>query len=91
MTRDELLARLAELRQARVGQVRVPHKPLHSQQGPDEIANVPDRPGGQFGQSAALSASGSTALAGLPSSRRSYQASDCQRSSVARSLGSGGS
>jgi putative restriction endonuclease len=28
MTRDELLARLAELRQARVGQVRVPHKPL---------------------------------------------------------------
>ena len=28
MTRDELLARLAQLRQARVGQVRVPHKPL---------------------------------------------------------------
>jgi putative restriction endonuclease len=28
MTRDELLARLAGLRQARVGQVRVPHKPL---------------------------------------------------------------
>jgi putative restriction endonuclease len=28
MTRDELLARLASLRQARVGQVRVPHKPL---------------------------------------------------------------
>src|SRR5512146_830504 len=28
MTRDELLARLARLRQARVGQVRVPHKPL---------------------------------------------------------------
>jgi putative restriction endonuclease len=28
MTRDELLARLAGLRQARVGAVRVPHKPL---------------------------------------------------------------
>jgi putative restriction endonuclease len=28
MTRDELLAQLARLRQARVGQVRVPHKPL---------------------------------------------------------------
>ena len=28
MTREELLARLASLRQARVGQVRVPHKPL---------------------------------------------------------------
>ena len=28
MTREELLARLARLRQARVGQVRVPHKPL---------------------------------------------------------------
>jgi putative restriction endonuclease len=28
MTRDALLARLAGLRQARVGQVRVPHKPL---------------------------------------------------------------
>jgi putative restriction endonuclease len=28
MTRDELLARLAGLRQARVGQIRVPHKPL---------------------------------------------------------------
>ena len=28
MTRDELLAQLAGLRQARVGQVRVPHKPL---------------------------------------------------------------
>jgi putative restriction endonuclease len=28
VTRDELLARLAGLRQARVGQVRVPHKPL---------------------------------------------------------------
>jgi hypothetical protein len=28
MTRDELLARLAGLCQARVGQVRVPHKPL---------------------------------------------------------------
>lgn len=28
MTREELLARLAGLRQARVGQVRVPHKPL---------------------------------------------------------------
>ena len=28
LTRDELLARLAGLRQARVGQVRVPHKPL---------------------------------------------------------------
>lgn len=28
MTRDELLARLAGLRQARVGSVRVPHKPL---------------------------------------------------------------
>ena len=28
MTRDELLARLAGLRQARVGQVRLPHKPL---------------------------------------------------------------
>jgi hypothetical protein len=28
MTRDELLARLTGLRQARVGQVRVPHKPL---------------------------------------------------------------
>jgi len=28
MIRDELLARLAGLRQARVGQVRVPHKPL---------------------------------------------------------------
>ena len=28
MTRDELLARLAGLRQARVGQVRAPHKPL---------------------------------------------------------------
>jgi putative restriction endonuclease len=28
MTRDELLVRLAGLRQARVGQVRVPHKPL---------------------------------------------------------------
>jgi hypothetical protein len=28
MTRDELLARLARLRQARVGQIRVPHKPL---------------------------------------------------------------
>src|SRR6516225_6236658 len=28
MTREELLARLAHLRQARVGQVRVPHKPL---------------------------------------------------------------
>jgi putative restriction endonuclease len=28
MTRDELMARLTGLRQARVGQVRVPHKPL---------------------------------------------------------------
>ena len=28
LTRDDLLARLARLRQARVGQVRVPHKPL---------------------------------------------------------------
>src|SRR5260370_42276742 len=28
MTREELLARLADLRQARVGKVRVPHKPL---------------------------------------------------------------
>ena len=28
MTRDELLAQLAGLRQARIGQVRVPHKPL---------------------------------------------------------------
>ena len=28
MTREELLARLASLRQARVGQIRVPHKPL---------------------------------------------------------------
>jgi putative restriction endonuclease len=28
MTRDELMARLAGLRQAQVGQVRVPHKPL---------------------------------------------------------------
>src|SRR5207247_1709107 len=28
VTREELLARLASLRQARVGQVRVPHKPL---------------------------------------------------------------
>ena len=28
MTREELLARLGGLRQARVGQVRVPHKPL---------------------------------------------------------------
>ena len=28
MTREELLAKLASLRQARVGQVRVPHKPL---------------------------------------------------------------
>jgi putative restriction endonuclease len=28
VTRDELLARLAGLRQARIGQVRVPHKPL---------------------------------------------------------------
>lgn len=28
MTRDELLARLLRLRQARVGQTRVPHKPL---------------------------------------------------------------
>jgi putative restriction endonuclease len=28
MTRETLLARLASLRQARVGQVRVPHKPL---------------------------------------------------------------
>jgi putative restriction endonuclease len=28
MTRDELLTRLAGLRQASVGQVRVPHKPL---------------------------------------------------------------
>jgi len=28
MTREELLARLGHLRQARVGQVRVPHKPL---------------------------------------------------------------
>ena len=28
MTRDELLARLAGLRQAHVGQVRVPHEPL---------------------------------------------------------------
>jgi putative restriction endonuclease len=28
LTRDELLAKLARLRQARVGQVRVPHKPL---------------------------------------------------------------
>jgi putative restriction endonuclease len=28
MTREELLARLANLRQARVGQIRVPHKPL---------------------------------------------------------------
>ena len=28
MTREELLARLRGLRQARVGQVRVPHKPL---------------------------------------------------------------
>ena len=28
MTRNELLARLPGLRQARVGQVRVPHKPL---------------------------------------------------------------
>jgi putative restriction endonuclease len=28
MTGDELLARLAGLRQARVGAVRVPHKPL---------------------------------------------------------------
>ena len=28
MTREELLARVASLRQARVGQVRVPHKPL---------------------------------------------------------------
>jgi hypothetical protein len=28
LTRDELLASLAGLRQARVGQVRVPHKPL---------------------------------------------------------------
>ena len=28
MTRDELLARLAGLRQARVGQIRMPHKPL---------------------------------------------------------------
>jgi len=28
MTRDELLAQLARLRQARVGQVRMPHKPL---------------------------------------------------------------
>jgi putative restriction endonuclease len=28
MTRDELLERLAGLRQARVGQIRVPHKPL---------------------------------------------------------------
>ena len=28
MTREELLARLAGLRQARVGQIRVPHKPL---------------------------------------------------------------
>jgi putative restriction endonuclease len=28
MTRDELLARLAGLRQARVGRIRVPHKPL---------------------------------------------------------------
>jgi putative restriction endonuclease len=27
VTRDELLARLAGLQQARVGQVRVPHKP----------------------------------------------------------------
>jgi hypothetical protein len=28
MTRDELLARLTGLRRARVGQIRVPHKPL---------------------------------------------------------------
>jgi putative restriction endonuclease len=28
MTRGELMARLAGLRQAQVGQVRVPHKPL---------------------------------------------------------------
>jgi len=28
MTRQELLARLGALRQARIGQVRVPHKPL---------------------------------------------------------------
>jgi putative restriction endonuclease len=28
VTREELLARLASLRQARVGQLRVPHKPL---------------------------------------------------------------
>ncbi len=28
VTRDELMAQLAGLRQARIGQVRVPHKPL---------------------------------------------------------------
>lgn len=43
MTRDELLAWLAGLRQARVGQVRVPHKPLLLPLGRSE-GTAPGRP-----------------------------------------------